>query len=180
MIWKYVVYSCFFRNMKMKTKMWQYAHRFSLANMIWAASWEKPAFCVCINKKKLNWQISMVTPSKWSPHSFSLQWYFLNLKSQSFSHLLWQYRQVCLRHGQKPLKTGFLLTLHIFLIANSCKYCTYRTWKIAHITEDKYCHNYMYLWTICCIFQISCSLRTHNMYKTKLTFNKPYHLKTCL
>ena len=45
--------------------------------------------------------------------------FFLNPKFQASSHLLWPYSPVCVKPGQKPPKTGFLMSqfiYHCFLV----------------------------------------------------------------
>ena len=48
--------------------------------------------------------ISVFFPTSWIVESL----FFLNLKFQASSHLLWLYSPVCVGPGQKPRRQGFL------------------------------------------------------------------------
>ena len=74
----------------------------------------KPAFAYAKTKTQISFAVTVKLISAfvfaiYTVHSL----FFLNLKFQASSHLLWRYRLVCVRPCRKPLKTGFLNEAHI-------------------------------------------------------------------
>ena len=63
----------------------------------------KPAFCICENKDATAKLISAFVFATWIVQSL----YFLNLKFQESSHLLYLYSPVCVGPGRKPRRPVF-------------------------------------------------------------------------
>ena len=66
----------------------------------------KPAFCICENKDADQLRGNLV-----SAFVFAIRivqsLYYLNLKFQASSHLLWSYSPVCVGPGRKPRRPVF-------------------------------------------------------------------------
>ena len=72
----------------------------------------KPAFCICENKNADQLISAFVFTTQ-----IVQSLYFLNLKFQASSHLLWLYSPVCVGPGRKPRRTVF---------SQQGSYCTIR------------------------------------------------------
>ena len=69
----------------------------------------KPVFAYAKTMVQISCAVTVLLLSIFVFSTLSLQSvYFLNLKFQASSHLLWLYHLVCVGPGQKTPKTGFL------------------------------------------------------------------------